>query len=118
LKIENLKKNILGEIIETDTPCWLQDAKIKDPVNASERQYHVLMRDWIINEIFRRVEPNGRTMGEYVRADQKVFGDIYIGLREQELFDRVEELVGVPGKQAFADMLLPHADRLGTLSFK
>ena len=98
LKTENLKKNMVGEIIESDTPFWLTEEKRKDPFNVDERQYHAVTRDWITNEIFRRVEPNGRTMGEYLRDDQKTFGDIYIGLRDPKLFEQVEELVGVPGK--------------------
>lgn len=69
LKSENIKKNMIGEIIETDTPCWLTEQKVKDPTNASERHYHALTRDWVTNEIFRRVEPKGRTMGEYLKDD-------------------------------------------------
>ena len=84
---------------------WLDEDKIKDPANASERQYHAVTRDWITNEIFRRVEPNspktptcmknyfipegfwgyGRTMGEYIRDDQKTFGDIYISTLGSEI---------------------------------
>ena len=69
LKTENIKKNLVGEIIESDTPFWLSEEKRKDPLNVDERQYHAVTRDWITNEIFRRVEPNGRTMGEYMRDD-------------------------------------------------
>ena len=31
------------------------------------REYHGIVRGFILNEIFRRVEPNGRTMGEFLR---------------------------------------------------
>ena len=30
-----------------------------------------MTRDWILNEIFRRVEPNKRTMGEYLEQELK-----------------------------------------------
>ena len=45
-----------------------------------------MSRDWISNEIFRRVEPNGKTMGEVlreIRAQYKI--DIVLGVREDEL---------------------------------
>ena len=32
------------------------------------REYHGIVRGYILNEIFRRVEPSGRTMGEYLRS--------------------------------------------------
>ena len=33
----------------------------------STREYHAATRGYILNEIFRRVEPSGRTMGEFLR---------------------------------------------------
>ena len=33
----------------------------------STREYHAVTRGYILNEIFRRVEPSGRTMGEFLR---------------------------------------------------
>ena len=37
-----------------------------DPTSDGERAYHGLTRAFIINEIFRRVEPEGRTLAEYL----------------------------------------------------
>jgi len=54
---ENIKKNMVGKVIENETPR-------KMPHGAT-RSYHTFTKDWITNEIFRRVEPEGRTMGEY-----------------------------------------------------
>ena len=51
-----------------------------------------MTRDWITNEIFRRVEAKGRTMGEYlleeVTSQGKVLegADIYLGVPEDQLY--------------------------------
>lgn len=51
-----------------------------------ERRYHPMSRDWIANEIFRRVEPNGRTMGEVLRELRGMYNiDIICGANEEEL---------------------------------
>ena len=60
---ENIKKNMIGKIIEDETPRKL--------AHGMERAYHGLTKDWILNEIFRRVEPQGRTMGEYFHQEIK-----------------------------------------------
>jgi len=75
---ENIKNNSLGSVIETDTCMWPPGYK---------RQYHSITRDWIANEIFRRVEPKGRTMGEYLREEvNPKFGlDIVLGANQEEL---------------------------------
>ena len=52
---ENIKKNMIGKVIE-DTKSFNRP--------ECNRVYHS-HREWISNEIFRRVEPSGRTMGEY-----------------------------------------------------
>ena len=36
---------------------------------GAKRTYHANSKDWITNEIFRRVEPDGRTMGEYWKEE-------------------------------------------------
>ena len=51
---ENILNNSIGKVIETDTSIYPPGYK---------RVYHPISRDWITNEIFRRVEPQGRTMG-------------------------------------------------------
>ena len=53
----------MGKIIEDETPR-------KFP-HGMTRAYHALTKDWISNEIFRRVEPQGRTMGEYFHQEIK-----------------------------------------------
>jgi hypothetical protein len=57
---KNIKKNKIGKIIE-------ESNSIKMP--GFPRFYHATSRDYILNEIFRRVEPKGRTTGEYLREE-------------------------------------------------
>lgn len=45
----------MGECIEKDYSHYVSPEKVKDP-NVAERIYHPL-RDYVTNEIFRRVEP-------------------------------------------------------------
>lgn len=53
------------------------------------RVYHGVTRDWITNEIFRRTEPSGLTMGQYLRtaALQSQFDglDVFFGVPEPDL---------------------------------
>lgn len=52
-----------------------------------KRMYHGGTRDWITNEIFRRVEPSGRTMGEVLAQDlrNEFKFDILIGANDEDL---------------------------------
>jgi hypothetical protein len=52
-----------------------------------------MSRDWISNEIFRRIEPQGRTMAEYMRQELwPILGDKapLIGAEEHELKNYIE----------------------------
>ena len=54
----------------------------------NRREYHGITRGWILNEIVRRVDTKGRTIGEILRADIcEPLGGIgaYIGLSMQEM---------------------------------
>lgn len=57
---ESIKQNKVGKLIEETKQFWPEEYK---------REYHTLTKDWITNEIFRRLEPQGRTMAEYLRAE-------------------------------------------------
>jgi CubicO group peptidase (beta-lactamase class C family) len=77
---ENIKQNTIGLIIERQTQ--------KYPTGSGgKREYHAVTRGWILNEIFRRVDPARRTIGEYLRED--ISGplgvDAFIGLKKEEL---------------------------------
>lgn len=69
----------MGQVIEGDSPLNQKE--------GSRRIYHAISRDWITNEIFRRVEADGRTMGEYWREEiqEQHDLDVHINLLENDL---------------------------------
>ena len=81
---ESIKQNKVGEIIEKET---LDYNGSKDFYPGVKREYHAQTREIVGNEIFRRVHPEGKTMGEYLRED---FGPkygidgIFIGMKGDE----------------------------------
>lgn len=80
LATNRLKANAVGRIIEAQEPSFR-------PGSHACREYHAVTRGWVANELFRRVEPDGRTMGEFLRAEvsEPLDLDVYIGLPESEL---------------------------------
>lgn len=77
---ENIKQNRVGELIESHVQTFRKGA-------ANRREYHAVTRGWIVNELFRRVDPAGRTMGEYLREEisQPLEADAIIGVKREEL---------------------------------
>lgn len=77
---ENIKANRLGAIIEN------QNQQFRS-LETGPREYHAITRGWIVNEVFRRVDPAGRTLGEYLA--QEISGplnaDVVVGLNEAQL---------------------------------
>ena len=78
---ENIKANSIGAVLERQTPNFPPSKY------ATVREYHGLTRGWILNEIFRRVDPDQRTIGEYLREEiaPRLKVDLYIGAKEPEL---------------------------------
>ena len=78
---EPIKRNAIGRIIERQTQNF------RGTGEDNTREYHALTRGWIINEIFRRVDPEQRTIGEFLRDD--IAGplgvDAMIGVPEADL---------------------------------
>lgn len=56
----NIKNNAVGRVIEQQPVRYPECGK---------REYHAITRGWVVNELFRRVEPAGRTLGEFVRDE-------------------------------------------------
>ncbi len=83
----NIKQNRIGQIIETHPQKFRNGG-------GSTREYHAVTRGWIVNEVFRRIDPAGRTIGEFL-ADE-VSGplgvDANIGVKAQDL-ERVVDVV-------------------------
>lgn len=79
LLAKHIKENRVGRVIEP------HPAKFR--AKGSRREYHAITRGWIANEIFRRVDPAGRTIGEYLREEisEPIGADAVIGVQEAEL---------------------------------
>lgn len=61
LETENMKNfGVLGNIIALSKPCH---------VPGEKRIYHAQTRGWILSEILRRVDPNQRTLGEFIHDE-------------------------------------------------
>lgn len=101
LQTSAIKQNAIGAIIERQTP------KFREGSN-NQREYHALTRGWIANEVFRRLEPSGRTMGEFLRQEISTpfNADVYIGLQEIEL-QRVSNVKVLSFKYQFLQGLIP-----------
>ena len=77
---DKLKQNTVGRILEQHAPDY-------SGAEGGKREYHALTRGWIVNELFRRVEPQGRTIGEFMRDEVcgPLDADVKIGITEEEL---------------------------------
>jgi len=72
---ESIKKNVIGQIIERECPQHEPGAR---------REYHFFTRGWIINEIVRRADPRGRTVGQILREEicEPLGADVHIGVKD------------------------------------
>lgn len=86
---EHIKKNVIGSIIEQ---CKSEYPRNHSNPNGtvSKRSYHAQTRGFILNEIVRRVDPNGRTIGEICREELEI-EDICCGIDDDQ-FDRLTKL--------------------------
>jgi CubicO group peptidase (beta-lactamase class C family) len=86
----NIKLNKVGRVIEGHAQTYR-------PGDGQRREYHAVTRGWIVNELFRRVDPAGRTIGEFLREDISIPLDVdaNIGVRREDLH-RVKKVVPLP----------------------
>ena len=79
---ENIKQNKIGSIIENHPQKFRED--------GGRREYHAVSRGWIVNELFRRVDPAGRTIGEFLQEDISgpLEADANIGVKQADLSRR------------------------------
>lgn len=77
---ENIKKNGIGSVIEKLEPHWPE---------SGPREYHSLTRGWVANEVFRRLDPQGRTIGEYLAQDvaHPLKADVFVGVPQDRYND-------------------------------
>ena len=83
LRTENIKRNAVGRIIESHGQAFREG-------HDQQREYHAITRGWIANEVFRRIDPAGRTIGEFLREEISgpLGADVHIGVTEDELARR------------------------------
>ncbi len=77
---ENIRRNKIGSIIERQSQNFPKGS-------GNARQYHAFTRGFIANELFRRIDPAGRTIGEYLRKDicEPLEIDVMVGVKKKEL---------------------------------
>jgi CubicO group peptidase (beta-lactamase class C family) len=76
----SLKQNKVGAVIESHS--------LRFPTGGrGKREYHAITRGWILNEVFRRIDPAGRTIGEFYDQEirRPLDADVIIGVKEPEL---------------------------------
>jgi len=96
---ENIKQNSVGRVIENAAPLLAAD-----PLHA--RKYHALSRGWVLNEIFRRIDPQRRTIGEYLREEISgpLGADAYVGVQPEEL-GKIHKMKVVSHRHYFLESL-------------
>lgn len=74
--IENIRNDHLGRIIEKESYKYSPGEKC---------EYHFISRGIIANEIVRRVDPKGRTIGEILRyhISEPLEASAFIGLKQE-----------------------------------
>ena len=75
LRTINIKSNSAGQIIEEEDQQY---------IDGYRRTFHPVTRDIISNEIFRRVEPNKRTMDDFLKQELP-FADVHFSVDEDQL---------------------------------
>ena len=76
---ENIKQNKVGVVIERQTARFPTG-------QGNRREYHSITRGWVANELYRRVDPSGRTMGEFLRDEisRPLEADAMIGVDPED----------------------------------
>ena len=77
LVIEKIKQNHVGQVIERQSPSY---------PDTGRRENHAVTRGWIANEIFRRVSPDQRTIGEFLleNVSKPLSARAFIGTEDQD----------------------------------
>lgn len=98
---DNIKQNAVGKTIEAQTQKFREGA-------GKAREYHAITRGWIANEVFRRIDPAGRTIGEFLQENisTPLELDANIGVPEKEL-GRVSKVSALSFRFQFLESLKP-----------
>jgi CubicO group peptidase (beta-lactamase class C family) len=101
LLTEAIKLNKVGRVIEGHAQKYRKG-------EGNRREYHAVTRGWIVNELFRRVDPARRTIGEFLRED--ISGplevDVVVGVKEAELH-RIKKVAPLGFRFQFLESLKP-----------
>ena len=62
LSLDNIRQNKVGRLIERQKPRYRD-------LDFNKREYHSFTRGWILNEICRRADSHGRTIGEIFESE-------------------------------------------------
>ena len=91
----------LSKIIEESKPAH---------VPGKKRAYHAVTRGWILNEICKRVDKNGRTLGEFIRdeiADPLgIANEVFVGI-PRGAAPKIFDLKETPTPFVLRHMFLP-----------
>jgi CubicO group peptidase (beta-lactamase class C family) len=103
LSPQTIKTNVVGRVIEKQRPRYREG-------EFNRREYHSFTRGWVVNEIVRRVDPQGRTLGEIIRDDicGPLHVDAFIGLTDAEV-PRVFPIENVSTGFMLRQSLLPQS---------
>ena len=81
--VESIKQNSIGKVIERSETRFPRNNFNPDG-SGSKRSYHFQTRGLVLNEIVRRVDLKGRTIGEILREDIDSDG-LFCGLTDKEI---------------------------------
>ncbi len=103
LLAENIKeKNSVGKVLE--------EVELRFPPEemGTKREYHGVTRGWILNEVFSRADPQGRTVGQFVREEVSgpLGADFNIGATKEEL-ERYKQLTSFGVGKVLLHSFLP-----------
>eukprot|EP00040_Diaphanoeca_grandis_P030760 m.182561 g.182561 ORF g.182561 m.182561 type:complete len:568 (-) comp32121_c0_seq2:67-1770(-) len=95
---DSIKAGALSDLIASTKPKWprLHEFGSKwDGVDGGHRrQYHPLTRGWIANEIAVRVDPQHRTIGEFVK--QEIMAPLKLTEASEMSPNRFDFVIGLP----------------------
>jgi len=101
--LEGWKKGgLLSKIFEKAAP---------DFPELTKRVYHGITRGWIVNEIVQRVDPKGRSIGQFIAEEicPKIDVEFYLGTLTKERADgNLATLETQPFPSILVEILLPH----------
>jgi CubicO group peptidase (beta-lactamase class C family) len=101
LLTQNIKQNKVGQVIEGHAQTYRKG-------DGHRREYHAITRGWLVTELFRRIDPAGRPIGEFLREDSRLplEAEAIIGVKQEELH-RVKKVALLGFRFQFLESLKP-----------